>query len=234
MIKKITEKIDYITENNRTLNLVRYDKQRRLMMFTLGSLLINISYAIYNGVLGIVYGSYWFVTMFAYYILLSAMRFGAVIFDRKHGQNKNRKSRKNIKAEKRFVKFNGVMFVLMSFVLGGINLYISLKNTAQKQNEIIMISIAAFTFYKLTLAIINFVKTAKHSSLLEKTVRNISVADAIVSVYSLQRSMLVSFKGMTQGEIKLMNILTGTGVFIIVFLMGIAMIGGFFSKSKSK
>lgn len=126
------------------------------------------------------------------------------------------------------------MLVLLSLVLAGVNYYVSQKNTAVKQDKIIMISIAAFTFYKVTVAIVNFVKTSKRNVLLEKTVRNISVADALVSVYSLQRSMLVSFRGMTQGEIKLMNILTGTGVFIIVFLLGAAMICGFFSKSKRK
>lgn len=126
------------------------------------------------------------------------------------------------------------MLVLLSLVLAGVNYYVSQKNTAVKQDKIIMISIAAFTFYKVTVAIVNFVKTSKRNVLLEKTVRNISVADALVSVYSLQRSMLVSFNGMTQGEIKLMNILTGTGVFVIVFLLGVAMICGFFSKSKKK
>lgn len=226
MIKKITEKVDSITEKNRTLSIVRYNKQKRLMLFTLLSLLINIIYALYNGVLGIVYGSFWFVTMFAYYLLLSVMRFGAVICSRKKSKNKG--------SQKFVVRFTGIMLVLLSLVLAGVNYYVSQKNTAVKQDKIIMISIAAFTFYKVTVAIVNFVKTSKRNVLLEKTVRNISVADALVSVYSLQRSMLVSFNGMTQGEIKLMNILTGTGVFIIVFLLGVAMICGFFSKSKKK
>ena len=41
---------------------------------------------------------------------------------------------------------------------------------------------------------------------------------------SLQRSMLVSFDGMSHSEIQLMNILTGAAVFVFVMIVGIAMV----------
>ena len=42
----------------------------------------------------------------------------------------------------------------------------------------------------------------------------------------MQRSMLVSFPGMEAAEILLLNIFTGTAVWIVVLLLGINLIGG--------
>ena len=54
----------------------------------------------------------------------------------------------------------------------------------------------------------------------QKTLRNIALADACVSVYSMQRSMLQSFPGLTPAEILVFNILTGTAVWLILPLFG--------------
>ena len=71
-----------------------------------------------------------------------------------------------------------------------------------------MITIAVYAFTKITIAIINFVKARKSNSATVKVLRNIALADAAVSIFSLQRSMLVSFPGMKQNEILIFNILS--------------------------
>lgn len=85
---------------------------------------------------------------------------------------------------------------------------------------IAMLAIATYTFTKITLAIIKWIKARKCASAKMLTLRNISLANAFVSVYSLQRSMLVSFEGMTAAEIRIMNAATGCGVCTIVFALG--------------
>ena len=62
-------------------------------------------------------------------------------------------------------------------------------------NKIIMIAIATYTFTKITVAIVGMVKAKGTDSPVLKTLRNISLADACVSIYTMQRSMLVSFPG---------------------------------------
>ena len=89
-----------------------------------------------------------------------------------------------------------------------------------------MIAIATYTFTKITLAIIGMVKAKKAASPVFKTLRNIALADACVSVYTMQRSMLQSFPGLTPVEIQIFNILTGTAVWLIVLFLGINLIGG--------
>lgn len=65
--------------------------------------------------------------------------------------------------------------------------------------------------------------------------QSIAFADSVVSIYSLQRSMLVSFPGLQPAEIQLFNILTGTAVWIVVLFLGIGLVGGkFIDMAKSK
>jgi divalent metal cation (Fe/Co/Zn/Cd) transporter len=84
-----------------------------------------------------------------------------------------------------------------------------------------MITMALYAFTKVTLAIINLTKARRQRSSAESALRSISLADALVSIASLQRSMLVSFGEMTASEIRLFNILTGSGVCILVFILGL-------------
>ena len=81
-------------------------------------------------------------------------------------------------------------------------------------------------YTKITIAIIGMVRVKHTASPAQKTLRNIALADACVSVYSMQRSMLQSFPGMSPAEILVFNILTGTAVWLILLLLGINLIGG--------
>ena len=85
---------------------------------------------------------------------------------------------------------------------------------------IVMLTIAAYTFTKNTFAIINLVKMRKGSSARLIALRNISLADSCVSIFALQRSMLVSFPGMADGDIRIMNAVFGSVICIIVFILG--------------
>ena len=98
-----------------------------------------------------------------------------------------------------------------------------------------MVTIATYTFTKITIAIIGMVKVKRSASSVLKALRNISLADACVSIYTMQRSMLVSFPGMEASEILLLNIFTGTAVWIVVLILGINLIGGKYTDmAKSK
>lgn len=189
------------------------NKRYRIISFAICGFSVNLLYALYNGALGMMTRSMWFISLCAYYIILSSMRFGVVMQDRR-----------NISTENFITRFCGIMLIVLSFVLSG-SVYLSLAaDVAVKHQEIIMITIAAYTFYKVVLAIVNTVKVRKENSLLLSTIRNIGCADAAVSILSLQRSMLVSFGHMGHGKITMMNALTGACVFILIIILGIVMI----------
>ena len=82
----------------------------------------------------------------------------------------------------------------------------------------------ALPISKITLATIKLVKARRSTSATLITIRNISFADAFVSIFALQRSMLVSFEGMTEAEIVIMNATLGSAVCVIVFLLGVKLL----------
>lgn len=177
------------------------------------SLLINIAYSFYNIILGTITHSWWFVTVGVYYSILSIMRF--VILNTRKKKTKNNLNR-----------FTGIMLVLTSLPLAGMVILSSLKDRGVDHNEIVMITIALYTFIKITLATVNLVKTkGRKVSVTLNTLRHISFADAAVSIFSLQRSMLVSFDGMPESDIRIFNIVVGSAVCVVVFLLGLGLLG---------
>lgn len=173
------------------------------------SLLFNLAFSAYHLLLGVTVKSWWFFTLGVYYLLLSTVRFFVLRAKKNHGF---------------ITQFTGIMLMLLSAPLAGTVILSLVRDRGHKLHMIVMIAMAAYAFTKATLAIINLVKARRSTSATRLTLRNISFADALVSIFSLQRSMLVSFEGMTPDEILIMNAATGSAVCVLVFLLGLSLV----------
>ena len=182
------------------------------------SLSINFIYALGNCAVGFLSYSWWFVTVGAYYAVLAMARFSVL--------QVKRRAEGNYDTELFARRITGILLVALSVCIVGVNILSVMKERGTAFHEIIMITIATYTFTKITIAIIGMVRSKHTVSPVLKTLRNIALADACVSVYTMQRSMLQSFPGMTPAEIQIFNILTGTAVWLIVLFLGINLIGG--------
>ena len=181
----------------------------RTLKFALASLMFNISFATYHLVLGLVTSSWWLLTLGSYYLVLSVVRFVVL----------------QTKLKERFItKFTGWMLILLSIPLVGTVILSVVRDRGHEHHMIVMIAIAAYAFTKITLATIKLIKARRSTSATLITLRNISFADAFVSIFALQRSMLVSFEGMTEAEIVIMNATLGSAVCVIVFLLGLNLV----------
>jgi hypothetical protein len=153
--------------------------------------------------------SWWYFIIGLYFAILSVVRF--VIF--------LSKSKGNF-----IIRFTGVMLMTLSLPLVGTVVLAFMKERGTVFHEIIMITIAVYAFTKITLATMNLIKTRRSKSVKHVALRNISFADALVSIFSMQRSMLVTFEGMSGTEIKIFNVALGAAVSILVFLLGFHLI----------
>ena len=181
----------------------------RILKSALVSLAFNIAFGAYHIVFGVMERSWWLFTVGVYYVILSTARFAVIITKRKS----------------RFVtKFAGIMLMVLSVPLAGTVVLAVVTDRGTVFHEIVMISIAVYAFTKITLATVKLVKSRHIRSAKAVTLRNISFATAFVSIFSLQRSMLVSFEGMSESGIRIMNAATGSGVCIIVFLLGLNLV----------
>ena len=178
----------------------------RALKLAIASLSFNTAFAIYHLVLGAITGSWWLLTLGSYYMILSIVRFVVL-----------RSGSKD-----RFItKFTGWMLILLSIPLVGTVILSVVQDRGHKLHMIVMIAMAAYSFTKITLATIKLIKIRKSVSATFIALRNISFADAFVSIFALQRSMLVSFEGMSAAEIVIMNVALGSAVCVIIFLLGI-------------
>lgn len=193
------------------------NQRYRMIMSAAIAFVFHLLYAIYHCVLGIINLSLWFIAMCAFYGILAIMRFSAVLCERK------KQEAASYDAEKFVMKLSGILLAVLSFILAAVN-YISLSQSMiAKHGEIIMITIAAYTFYKVAMAIIRAVKQHKNPSPLLKTLRCITYAEVAASLLTLQRSMLVSFGTINGRQVSLMNAVTGAAVCLFVLELGISM-----------
>ena len=177
----------------------------KTLKFALISLIFNVAFGAYHLIFGIVSSSWWLLTLGVYYLILSIVRVAVLCS----------------KAKEQFItKFTGWMLMVLSIPLSGTVILSVVRDRGHEYHMIVMIAMAAYAFTKITLAAINLVKSRRSASRVLLTLRNISFADAFVSIFALQRSMLVSFEGMTETEILIMNAVLGSVVCIIVFLLG--------------
>lgn len=169
------------------------------------SLLFHSAYSAYHIIFGVATHSWWLFTIGIYYVILSTVRFVVL----------------RSKGEWRFaVRFTGVMLMALSLPLLGTVILSFLEDRGVVFDLIVMLAIAVYAFTKITLATFNWIKMRKSRFANLIALRNISFADALVSIFSLQRSMLVSFEGMSQTEIQIMNLATGSVVCVFVFVLG--------------
>ena len=168
-----------------------------------------MAYSAYHIIFGVTASSWWLFTIGIYYVILSIVRFSVL------------QSRIQ---ERFYIRFTGIMLMVLSLPLAGTVILAFVKERGKEFHLIVMLVIAIYAFTKITLASVNWVKSRKSTSAKLITLRNLSFADAFVSIFSLQRSMLVSFEGMSETEIRIMNIATGSAVCIIVFLLGLNLV----------
>ena len=191
------------------------DQHLRMNVSLYGSLIWNGAFAIFQLGLGFYHGSFWFYSMFAYYIIIAIMRF----FLLKHTRvfKPNEKSLKEVKN----YYLCGWLLLLINVALAVIIFFIVYWNKTFYYNEIITITLATYTFVTFTFAIINSVKYKKYNSPVYKASKTITLISACVSMLTLETAMLTTFGGGGMGLTR--QILIGcTGGVVSVFTITMA------------
>ena len=183
----------------------------RAWKFALLSLIFNIIFGAYHIAFGLLAHSQWLLTIGLYDVILSVVRFAVL------------RAQKQSKGVRRFA---GIMLMALVLPLVGTVIMTAIHNKGTVMHEIVMIAMATYAFTKITLAAVNLVKTRRRADAGLEALRKISFADACVSIFALQRSMLVSFGDMPQSDVRIFNIVIGSLVCGIVFLIGLNLARG--------
>lgn len=170
------------------LQRYRADARLRVAVSLHVSLTLNVPYAAMQFWLGLRQGAAWFYVLAGYYTLLAVMRHLLLRYIRMH------KTGRDHAAEFRLYRLCGTLLLMMTFVLVVVVYYTVWQDRGLRHHPIATIAMAAYTFFTLTLAIVNDVRYRRESPVLSAA-RTIRMAAALVSVLSLTAAMLATFGG---------------------------------------
>ena len=208
LVKKIKNENKYVVR-------LTEDRHLRMKISLFAAFVLNVIYAIFQFFIGLYHGSFWFYSMFAYYLSLAVMRY----FLMRH----TLVNEANEKPRSELLKycFCGWMMLFLNLALSLMVFFMVYWNRTFVHHEITTIAMAAYTFTSFTLAIINYIKYRKLKSPVYSAAKSISLTSACVSIITLEATMLTSFG--SDMDITVRKVLLGiTGGIVSLFVLAIA------------
>ena len=188
----------------------------------LGSLFVTALFALYNGFLGIYHASLWHGSICVYYLVLVILR-GMIISSRSRIERSSAPER----LRKRVYITSAALLLFLNFCLV---VPVSLMVVRQKpvnMSLIPAIAMAAYTTYKVVMASVNLKKRKRSADNLVRLLRTISFIEALVSVLTLQNTLImVNMKGDGSEMLKLTAVTSAAIMLAVLALSVSAMIIG--------
>lgn len=177
-------------------------------------MIVNFLYVVFRIFIGIRYASVWFITIAIYYLLLGVMRLSLILSYRN----------RNVKSELRCYRRTAWLLFLLNIPMGGMIVLMVLTDSGYSYPGYVIYLSALYTFCTVILAIVNLVKFRKLGSPILSAAKVLNFVAALMSLLGLQTAMISKFS--TEGENfrRMMNAITGGGVWFAVILTAVYML----------
>ncbi len=197
------------------------DYDYKTVVSAAGSLAVTMAFALYNDFLGVYFSSVWYGTICVYYMVLAILRGLIVLFWRKGGENVKTKA---------YIAASVLMLLLNVSLIVPVSLMVMLQKPVS-MTFIPAIAMASYTTYKVTMAAVNLKRRRKSADRLIRLLRTISFIDALVSILTLQNTLImVMAKGNLSDILPLTAISSGAIWAFILLLSVSALVNGLRSK----
>lgn len=163
------------------------------VFWSLIALLINIGYAVLNIVLAALLNSLWYGLIAIFYAVLMGARM-TIIFLARHIARKYWMNKTELLyAELKVSIGSGGLIFLMDLSMAFAVTFMITNTPPNSSGKIVAIGLAAYTFYKIILAIVNLVRSRKNGDPVVTALRNISMADACMSMVNTTITLDMTF-----------------------------------------
>ena len=163
--------------------------------------------------------SYWFMVLAVYYVIMAVMRFLLVRYVRSQTIGAD------IPGEWKRSKVCAYILLLINLSLSGAVLMILYQHRGYDYPGIMIYVMALYTFYALTMSIIDIVKCRKMESPVMTTAKIVSLSAALVSMLNLETAMFAQFgASLSPEDQRIFIILTGAGISITVVTLSVLLI----------
>lgn len=186
-------------------------KARTELMLRLG-LMINVGYAIYNMLTGAFYRSVWFGAVAIYYLMLCTVKFFLLLrgFDPKGDRRRALKD----------MRISGILLIFLNLTISLLIYRMIVTDSVHLYGRSVIIVAAGYTLFRIAAAIADRLGARGGFDPTIFTARGLSLSVALMSLFSLQTSLLDRL--MESGRLRQgLNTLTGSAVAVIVLIIGI-------------
>ena len=174
----------------------------------------NFLYMIFRVIAGIRYASVWFISMAVYYLVLGSLRAYLIVRYNRHAPE----------MEHRCYRVTAWLLFLLNIPMGGMILLVVLTNSGYSYPGYIIYLSALYTFYSLTMSVVNLVKFRKLGSPILSAAKVLNFISAMMSILGLQTAMIAQFSGNAEHFRRMMNTITGCAVYAIVIALAVYML----------
>ena len=223
-IPNIVKAFKSYLHKNRYTNKYLTEKELQIRISLYSGLLINISFAIFKVIMGILYQSKWLFAMAGYNTVLSIMRFTLVYRDLNEKKTSDDYERRLLGLHS--YRICGWLMLLLNTAISTIVFFVVFDNQHISYPGFMIYAIAAYAFYYLTKSIISMVKYYHRQNPVFSAVKRIELAKALVSIFTLQVAMLTQFSTNKSLNYRIMNGVTGGIICVIITVMAILMLVG--------
>lgn len=208
-----------LRRENRYLQRYSADPVWRVKLSLGVSLAGNGLYAAFQLGLGIWHQALWYYALASYYALLLVMRLPLARRISRGGIGQD------VSGEYRLYRRCGAVLAIMHIALAVMVFYMVHQGRGFFHHRITTIAIAAYTFFSLTLALVNLVRYRKFHSPLLSAAKAVSLAAALVSMLTLETAMLNAFGSAEEMAFRRTMTASSGGVICLLILgMGLFMI----------
>lgn len=182
-----------------------------------GSFFITTAFALYNGFLGIYYRSVWNGCICVYYILLAVTRGIIPITEKKNLS----RAEKADAYRKRTFKIASVVILLMNLALAVPISLMVLNSRPVNMGLIPAIAMAAYTTYKVVIASVNIKRMKRSSNILVRELRTINFIDALVSVLTLQNTLIIVNRTEETGDMFVLTAVSSAAIYLVILALSV-------------
>lgn len=184
-------------------------------------LFVSTMFAVFKGAAAIFYRSAWFAAVAGYYVIFGVSRLLLVRSWRKAEKSKGRNRRRQELAGYR--QCGSLMFLLNIGMAVMVVQLVREEHTIAYPGSVIYIT-AAYTFYILTLSILNIVKFRRLNSPVLSASKALNLAGALMSLFNLQNALTSRFGSSDSNFRLIMNSIVGLAVCLTVLVIAVFMV----------
>ncbi len=196
------------------------DQEQEFRKSLISGLTVTLIYALFQLVMGAVTASTWTGSKGAYQLIIAIIHLVLLRYETKY-----RAAEHPIHIGWKGFRACGIWLLILNLTMTGITFQMIWHGQTGEHPGTMLFAVAAYTFYKLTKAIVRVVQYRKNANPLWGAAKNIDLSEALMNLFTLQSALLSAFSAPEQADFCfVMNSITGTAICLMTVWGAVGMI----------